>query len=108
MYAQAEAKFGDKMHVLVNNAALFVFRSVETATAEDWDRTASVNIKGKVFTNGKCWKLGHALMTKHILPYMKNANGGSIVFLGSISSFKAQPDCCTYSITKGFNKVLVY
>lgn len=54
MYAQAEAKFGDKMHVLVNNAALFVFRSVETATAEDWDRTASVNIKGKVFTNGKC------------------------------------------------------
>ena len=56
-----EAKWGGCIHVLVNNAALFVFKSVEvrlrryppcpfsflrhpappqTATAEDWDRSA--------------------------------------------------------------------
>ena len=56
--AVMEAKWGDKIHVLVNNAALFVFKSVEDATAEDWDRSASVNIKV------------HALLTKAILPYI--------------------------------------
>jgi NAD(P)-dependent dehydrogenase (short-subunit alcohol dehydrogenase family) len=86
---EVEKKFGDKVHVLVNNAALFVFESVEHATAEDWDRSASVNIKG------------HALLTKHTLPYMKRAGGGSIVFQGSISSFLAQPNCATYSTMKG-------
>lgn len=76
-------------HVLINNAALFIFESVETATAEDWDRACSVNIKG------------HALVTKHVLPLMKKAGGGSIVFQGSISSFVAQPNCATYSTMKG-------
>ena len=75
--------------VLVNNAALFVFESVETATAEDWDRSAAVNIKG------------HALLTKAVLPAMKRAGGGSIVFQGSISAFLAQPNCATYSTMKG-------
>jgi len=82
-------KFGDKIHVLINNAALFIFHSVETASAEDWDQACAVNIKG------------HALVTKHALPFMKNLGTGSIVFLGSISSFKAQPNCATYSTMKG-------
>jgi len=87
--AEASAKFGDKIHVLVNNAALFVFKSVEHASAEDWDRSAAVNIKG------------HALLTKAVLPAMKRAGGGSIVWQGSISSFLAQPDCATYATMKG-------
>eukprot|EP00301_Raphidiophrys_heterophryoidea_P026465 c9147_g1_i1.p1 GENE.c9147_g1_i1~~c9147_g1_i1.p1 ORF type:complete len:243 (-),score=66.36 c9147_g1_i1:59-733(-) len=92
------AKFGPRIDVLVNNAALFVFESVETATAEDWDNTCAVNIKG------------HALVTKHVLPHMKQpantsvpmrGNGAaSIVFQGSISSFVAQPNCTTYSTVK--------
>uniref|UniRef100_A0A6B2LDU8 Uncharacterized protein n=1 Tax=Arcella intermedia TaxID=1963864 RepID=A0A6B2LDU8_9EUKA len=85
----AEAKFGDKIHVLINNAALFIFKSVEDATGDDWDQSAAVNIRG------------HALMTKHCLPAMKRAGGGSVVFQGSISSFKAQPNCATYSTAKG-------
>lgn len=83
------SRFGGKIDVLVNNAALFVFHSVEHATATDWDRSAAVNIKG------------HALLTKACLPYMKAAGGGSIVFQGSISAFLAQPDCATYSTMKG-------
>lgn len=82
-------KFGDTVHVLINNAAAFIFRSVETATAEDWDKSAAVNIRG------------HALLTKHLLPLMKNANGASVVFQGSISSFLAQPNCATYATMKG-------
>lgn len=89
MVAAAKAKFGGKAHVLINNAALFLFKSVEFATAQDWDRVSSVNIKG------------HALVTKAVLPLMKSAGGGSIVFQGSISSFVAQPNCVTYSTMKG-------
>lgn len=83
-------KFGtEEIHVLVNNAAFFVFHSVEHASAADWDKTCSVNIKG------------HALVTKGCLPGMKKAGEGSIIFQGSISSFLGQPDCATYSTTKG-------
>ncbi len=56
---QVQAKFGSIVHVLVNNAAAFIFHSVETATAADWDHSAAINIKG------------HALLTKHLLPFMK-------------------------------------
>jgi len=82
-------KWGEQVHVLINNAATFIFRSVEDATAEDWDKSAAVNIRG------------HALLTKHVLPLMKNTKGGSIVFQGSISSFLGQPNCATYATMKG-------
>jgi 3-oxoacyl-[acyl-carrier protein] reductase len=76
--------FGDVIHILINNAAYFVFHSVEHASAADWDQSAAINIRG------------HALLTKAALPHMKKANGASIVFQGSISSFLAQPNCATY------------
>lgn len=38
-YEAAASKFGDRMDVLVNNAAYFNFHSVETAEPEDWDRS---------------------------------------------------------------------
>jgi NAD(P)-dependent dehydrogenase (short-subunit alcohol dehydrogenase family) len=92
--AAAAEKFGPAVHALVNNAALFVFHSVETASPADWDRSAAVNIKG------------HALLTKAFLPAMKVAGapgggGASIVWQGSISAFLGQPDCATYSTMKG-------
>jgi NAD(P)-dependent dehydrogenase (short-subunit alcohol dehydrogenase family) len=112
-----EAKWGDKIHVLVNNAALFVFESVEHATAEDWDRSAAVNIKGHALLTKVRRRSGAvactgpplgrgrshptptlgpaAEPTQAVLPFMKRAGGGSIVFQGSISSFIAQPNCAT-------------
>eukprot|EP00036_Acanthoecidae_sp_10tr_P009867 CAMPEP_0182927376 /NCGR_PEP_ID=MMETSP0105_2-20130417/13755_1 /TAXON_ID=81532 ORGANISM="Acanthoeca-like sp., Strain 10tr" /NCGR_SAMPLE_ID=MMETSP0105_2 /ASSEMBLY_ACC=CAM_ASM_000205 /LENGTH=284 /DNA_ID=CAMNT_0025065321 /DNA_START=38 /DNA_END=892 /DNA_ORIENTATION=+ len=88
MVADTVAKFGDEIHVLVNNAARFIFHSVEHGAPEDWDNACAVNIKG------------HALVTKAVLPHMKKAGGGSIVFQGSISSFLGQPDCATYAVMK--------
>ncbi len=61
---------------------------METAAPEDWDASCRVNIRG------------HAVATKAVLPHMKHA-GGSIVFLGSISSYLAQPGCATYATMKG-------
>lgn len=79
-YAAGVAKFGDKAHVLVNNAALFVFESVETASAEDWDRSAAVNIKG------------HALATKHCIPLMKVCVTGCHVTLHAVRPCAARSD----------------
>lgn len=87
--AAVTKKWGDvPIDVLINNAALFVFKSVEDATADDWNQSAAVNITG------------HALLTKSCLPLMKKSKSGSIVFQGSISSFLAQPHCATYSAMK--------
>jgi len=88
MVKETESKFGKHVHVLVNNAARFIFKTVDTAAPEDWDKCCAVNIRGS------------ALVTKHILPNMKATGGGSIVFMGSISSFSAQPQCATYAVTK--------
>jgi NAD(P)-dependent dehydrogenase (short-subunit alcohol dehydrogenase family) len=92
---KASKTFGPRIDVVVNNACAFVFKSVEDATVEDWTRSMNVNI------------LGHGLVTKHCLPYMKHAIdkeagfGPSIIFQGSISSFRGQPDCATYATMKG-------
>jgi len=89
MVADTVKKFGDKIDVLVNNACTFVFHSVETASPEDWDKSLGTNVKGS------------AMVTKAVLPHMKKAGGGSIVFQGSISSFLGQPGCATYATVKG-------
>ncbi|MBI4551502.1 MAG: SDR family oxidoreductase [Candidatus Latescibacteria bacterium] len=76
------------VNILVNNAAAFVFGRVETATVEDWHRVLGTNV------------IGGALCVKHVVPVMKQAGGGAIVNLGSISSFIAQPDYIPYNTSK--------
>lgn len=76
------------LHILINNAAAFVFKNIENCEAADWDKICGVNIRGT------------AMVTKHCVPHLKKAGGGSIVMQGSISSFLAQPNCVTYSVTK--------
>ena len=93
MFSDTEKKFGPAVHILVNNAAAFVFHSVETASVADWQQSCATNI------------VGNAIMTKHCIPLLKKGAaectaGASVVFQGSISSFLAQPNCATYSVTK--------
>ena len=93
MVGEIEKTFGSSAHILVNNAAAFVFHSVETASAADWEQSCATNI------------IGNAMMTRYCLPLLKKgaaqfSAGSSIVFQGSISSFLAQPNCATYSVTK--------
>ncbi len=44
--------------------------------------------------------MGPALVAKHVVPAIRQAGGGSIVNLASISSFIAQPNYVTYNTTK--------
>jgi NAD(P)-dependent dehydrogenase (short-subunit alcohol dehydrogenase family) len=86
MVAEAVGLFS-RIHVLINNAAVFVLRGIE-ASPEEWRQILDVNV------------MGPALVAKHVVPEMRKAGGGAIVNLSSISSFIAQPNFWTYNATK--------
>lgn len=86
--ATAAAAIGAPVRALVNCAASFLARG-EEATADDWDLSLGVNVKGT------------ALMASAIVPLLRESGGGAIVNLASISGYIAQPRRWTYNATKG-------
>ena len=65
------------LHVLYNNAGVLwkdKDRSVLETDGAQWDRVMAINLKS-VF-----W------VTKHGIPYLKQAGGGSIILVGSVSA----------------------
>ncbi|CAI8007782.1 Cyclopentanol dehydrogenase [Geodia barretti] len=92
------SKYG-KLDILVNNAAIVIQKSaIEDRTADEWDRIFEVNAKG-VF-----------LGTKHAIPEMRKAGGGSIVNISSVAGIgQSQHQEPAYAASKGavriFSKV---
>ena len=82
------AKAYGRIDILVNNAAAFVFKRLEEATVEDWQRALSVNI------------MGTALCTKYAVEHMKKGGGGAVVNVGSVHGFVGQPGYLPYAATK--------
>lgn len=78
-----------RIDILVNNAAAFVFGSVEEVTKADWDRVFGVNV------------IGYANMVRACLPAMRDAGQGAVVNVASVSSFVAQPRFIPYNTSKG-------
>lgn len=83
---EAVKAFG-QLNILINNGAAFVLKGLEASVA-DWQKSFGVNV------------VGTALMSRFASEHMKQAGGGAIVNLGSISGFVAQPSFITYSATK--------
>jgi 3-oxoacyl-[acyl-carrier protein] reductase len=67
------ATFGDRIDILVNNAAIWTNVPTEELAEAEWDRMVDVNMKG-VF-----------LCAKHIIPIMKRQKKGHIVNIASIA-----------------------
>ena len=87
--AATVARFG-KLDILVNNAGISINGPIEEISVDDWDRIFSVNAKG-VF-----------LGTKHVIPVMRQAGGGSIVNISSAAGIAPAPDTsAAYVATKG-------
>ena len=87
----AISNFG-KINVLVNNAGIIERDSLEETTEETWDRIMAVNAKG-IF-----------LGTKAVIPHMREAGGGSIVNISSISGMISQ-GYPAYNASKGAIRV---
>ena len=85
----------DKLDILVNNAGIGSTRgpdgqpvSIEDLAEEQWDRVMDVNAKG-VF-----------LGTKHAIPEMRKAGGGSIINISSVAALVGG-DTNSYAASKG-------
>jgi len=91
--ATAVARFG-KLDILVNNAGIFRGNRVEDTTSEEWDQVMDINAKG-VF-----------LGTKHSIPEMRKAGGGSIVNISSVAGLVGNPYSSAYNASKGAVRLL--
>ena len=79
-----------KLNVLVNNAGILLRGRIEETSEDDWDRIMAVNVKG-VF-----------LGTKHAIPAMRQAGGGSIINISSTAGLVGSPgETAAYTVTKG-------
>ena len=85
----AVSRYGT-LNILVNNAGILIRKGIEDTTEEEWDRIMAINVKG-VF-----------LGTKHSIPVMRQAGGGSIVNISSVAGLVASPSgSAAYTATKG-------
>ncbi len=76
--------------VLVNNAGISgADKPTDQLTEAEWDQVMAVNVKGVFFC------------TKHAVPQMRRAGGGSIVNLSSIYGLVAAADVPAYHASKG-------
>lgn len=78
-----------KIDALVNNAGIAHIGNLETTTEEDLKRLFEVNVNS-VF-----------LCSKAVLPFMRQARGGSIINMASIGSVVGLSDRLAYSMSKG-------
>lgn len=89
VFAEVADAFG-QLDILVNNAGISgVNKPTHEVTLEEWNRVIAVNLNG-VF-----------LCTKHAVPHMKRAGGGSIVNLSSIYGLVGAADAPPYHAAKG-------
>jgi NAD(P)-dependent dehydrogenase (short-subunit alcohol dehydrogenase family) len=84
---QAAERFG-RLDVLVNNAGIRLYHTVEEASAESWDEILGVNLKG------------YAFCAKAAIPLMRQGGGGSIVNVASVRSVTSVGKTTQYDTTK--------
>ena len=73
MVKAALSQFGNRVDILVNNAAIWTLVPTEELSEADWDRMVNVNMKG-VF-----------LCCRAVIPVMKRQRSGHIVNIASIA-----------------------
>lgn len=86
---EVAAHFG-RLDVLVNNAGVSgANKPTHEVTEAEWDFVQSINVKGVFFG------------TKHAIPHLRRAGGGSIINLSSIYGLVGAPDAPPYHASKG-------
>jgi NAD(P)-dependent dehydrogenase (short-subunit alcohol dehydrogenase family) len=75
--------------VLVNNAAVMPVAPNEEISADTVDHVLDVNLRGAI------------LFSKHVIPHMRAAGGGSIIHMSSVTGHNGHPGVVAYGATKG-------
>jgi dihydroanticapsin dehydrogenase len=87
LVGEAARKLGG-LDVLVNNAGMISHRAVVDVDAELWDQVFAVNARSTF------------LVSKHAIPHLKAAGGGSIVNMSSMAGLRGAPGLSAYSSSK--------
>jgi 3-oxoacyl-[acyl-carrier protein] reductase len=87
LFVEAEKAFG-KIDIVVNNAGVYEFVPLEEVTEQQFHRMFDTNV------------LGMLLATQEALKHF-NADGGSIINIGSLASSLTPPTGVVYNATKG-------
>jgi NAD(P)-dependent dehydrogenase (short-subunit alcohol dehydrogenase family) len=82
------ARFGG-INVLLNNAGVLHIGTAEQITEAQWDQTFNVNVRG-------LW-----LLSRAVLPAMRNARGGSIINMASVLGINGARNRASYAPSKG-------
>lgn len=89
VFADIVEQFG-AIHVLVNNAGISgANKPTDEISREEWLKVIDVNVNGVFYC------------TKHVVPIMRNAGGGSIINLSSIYGIIGAADLPPYHASKG-------
>ncbi len=86
--AKTVAAFGG-IDVLMNNAGIQRYGTVETTPEDEWDAVLDINLKGAY------------LMSKYAVPQIRTRGGGAIVNTASVQAFASQAGVAAYSASKG-------
>ncbi|QGJ69321.1 2-hydroxycyclohexanecarboxyl-CoA dehydrogenase [Planctomycetales bacterium 10988] len=82
-------EFGQRLHILINNAGVDQSKLLPDITEEEWDRAFDTNLKAAFFT------------CKYAIPRMQQAGGGAIVNTSSNAGILPRSHDPVYSTSKG-------
>ena len=87
LFAETKKAFG-RLDVLVNNAGVYHFESLEEVTEDEFHREFNTNVLGLILT------------TQEAVKYF-NSDGASIINISSLASSLTPPTAVVYNATKG-------
>lgn len=85
---KAGAEFLGGLDVLINNAGIGTFGSIETETEENWRRTQAIDVDS-IFTG-----------TQLAMPYLKESQPASIINISSVAGMIADGNMIAYNTAK--------
>jgi NAD(P)-dependent dehydrogenase (short-subunit alcohol dehydrogenase family) len=89
VFGEVEKRFGPITALVANAGISGANKPTHELTEQEWDLVQGINVKGVFFC------------TKHAVPQMKKAGGGSIINLSSIYGLVGAPDVPPYHASKG-------
>ena len=89
LVARTTTAFSGEPTILLSSAAITAFGTLEDTEADELDRVLGINVRSM-------W-----LCAKAVIPRMKQAGGGSIVNLSSITGIVGAPGMAAYATSKG-------
>lgn len=95
VFRKAEYEFG-RVDILVNNAGFHQRGRFESVSAEDHAAMVDVNLRAPI------------MLTRLALPYLRDAEGGAIINVGSLAGWQPLADQVTYSATKAGLRTFTY